>query len=573
MTEPEEPDTFEIDRELVVATFVAEARERLDGIEQGLILLESRRHDEETLNTVFRHFHTLKGNSESVGLTCAYELSHAAEGLLHRVRSRAVELTPDVVTVLLQTVDLLRHSVDAAARGAADEHPARARLVESLSAPVAVPLPADELPRSRGTDSRQIVIDHVSSGVQGWDQVQSLRVGMDRLDRMMNLSGEIAVAQERLKHLLEQRAQALDDESLEVQRITSMLCKDLQELVMRVRMVPTGPVFKGFIRTVRDVARAVGKNVRLAIEGSEVEVDTAVIENLKDPLMHMIRNAIDHGIETPGDRAARGKDPRGTVTLRAWHSAGHIVIEVSDDGAGIRREKVLERAVRLGLVGAADRLTEAEVHGLILEPGFSTADEVTGLSGRGVGLDVVRRSVEALKGVLSIRSFEGAGTTITVQLPLTLAMIAGFAVRVGRETYVIPVDAVLECVELPDETIRSAEGGVLDRMGEAVPYIDLGPFLGVQSAGSGRRSVVVVKHPGGKAGLAVDRLLGEVQIVIKPLGLTFQRALGISGFTILGDGQVGMVLDVSGLVREAMERYGHRGKGTGPAVSTFRGRC
>jgi two-component system chemotaxis sensor kinase CheA len=288
-----------------------------------------------------------------------------------------------------------------------------------------------------------------------------------------------------------------------------------------------------------------------------VEVDTRVIEHLRDPLTHMIRNAVDHGIEPPHARKARGKDPCGRVTLRACHEAGSIVIQVADDGAGLDRERIIERARSLGIVAEPEKLPDAEIYGLIFEAGFSTAETVTDLSGRGVGMDVVRRNVDALRGSVGIDSRQGEGTSITIRLPLTLAIIEGFGVGVGEETYVIPLEAVLECVELPaQEQIQSNGHGVIYLRGRALPYLRLRTLFALGDRAPFRENIVVVQHGGGQAGIAVDALYGASQAVIKPLGELFEGLPGIAGSTILGNGRVALILDVPSLLREAVGRLG-----------------
>jgi two-component system chemotaxis sensor kinase CheA len=309
------------------------------------------------------------------------------------------------------------------------------------------------------------------------------------------------------------------------------------------------------VRTVRDVAAAHGRQARLIIEGEDVEVDTTVVQHIHDPLTHMIRNALDHGIESPEVRMRKGKDPCGSVTLRAYREAGSIVIQLADDGAGLDRERILARARALGTVTDPEVLTEHELHRLVLEPGFSTAQQITDLSGRGIGLDVVRRNVERLRGSVGIESREGQGTTITLRLPLTLAIITGFAVEVANETYLIPLDTVVECLELPREECPHADGrGVLSVRGQALPYLRLREVFALPGSPRGREHVLVVRHDGGHVGLAVDVLCGESQTVIKPLGPLFHGLPGIAGSAILGSGRVALILDVEALLRQAVPR-------------------
>jgi two-component system chemotaxis sensor kinase CheA len=319
-------------------------------------------------------------------------------------------------------------------------------------------------------------------------------------------------------------------------------------------MVPVGPTFHRFARSVRDAARKSGKLARMLVVGEDVEVDTTILEHIHDPLMHMIRNSVDHGLETPEVRRALGKDPSGKIVLQAFHDSGNIVVEISDDGAGLDHERILKHARAKGIVPEGARLSEAEIHNLIFQPGFSTADKVSELSGRGVGLDVVRRNVNALSGAIQLESRKGQGTTFTIRLPLTLAIIDGFAVKVGTETYVIPLSSVKECLELPAEKHSSEEGGVINLRGEALPYVRLRDLFECGGAAPAREKIIVVEYHGGRAGLAADELLGEQQAVIKPLGRLFQGIRGVSGSTILGNGRVALIMDVPALCEEAIRR-------------------
>jgi two-component system chemotaxis sensor kinase CheA len=274
------------------------------------------------------------------------------------------------------------------------------------------------------------------------------------------------------------------------------------------------------------------------------------VEHIRDPLVHMIRNAVDHGIEAPAERRARGKEPAGRLLLRAFHQGTRVVVQVSDDGGGLDRAAILRRAAEMGLVGEGAQLDAERIAGLIFEPGFSTAARVSEVSGRGVGMDVVRRNVEALHGAVSVEDRPGQGTTVTLSFPLTLAVIHGFRVQVGDETYILPLDAVAECLELPAQA-GDERSGVLDLRGHPLPYLRLRHHFRVDGARPPREAVVVVRHGHAVAGLAVDRLLGESQTVIRPLGRMFQGLRGVSGSSILGDGRVALILDVPTLLREA----------------------
>jgi len=290
----------------------------------------------------------------------------------------------------------------------------------------------------------------------------------------------------------------------------------------------------------------------LEVSGGDVEVDTRVLERLRDPLLHMIRNAVDHGIELPEKRIASQKNANGVLRLTACHSAGNIVIQLSDDGAGFNRKKILEKAIVSGLIQEGERLSDAEALRLVFNSGFSTADTVTDLSGRGVGMDVVKRNIESLRGSIDVQSDEGLGSTFTLRLPLTLAIIEGFSVRSGAETYVIPLESISECLDLPKDYIECESGGVISLRGEPLPFVRLSDALGAGGSGRKRQSIIVLQYDGGRAGLAVDELLGESQAIIKPLDRLFQKVSGVSGSTILGDGRVALILDITTLMRGAI---------------------
>jgi two-component system chemotaxis sensor kinase CheA len=319
------------------------------------------------------------------------------------------------------------------------------------------------------------------------------------------------------------------------------LFTDVQELVMKCRMISIGPTFRQHLRTVREAAMSTGKLVELVIEGEDVELDMSMIEHLRDPLTHLVRNSVDHGIELPDVRASRGKSPSGTIILTARYESGGIVIQIRDDGNGVDRQRVRERARSLGRL--TDSMSDAELLRLILEPGFSTADVVTEMSGRGVGMDIVKKNVERIRGSIHVESIVGTGTTVTIRLPLTLAIIGGLTVDVADETFIIPLEAVRECLEL-DETVGADETGVMALRGQALPYLRLGRHFGIAGAEARHEKVVVVESRGQRAALVVDALQGETQTVVRPLTKLLQGIPGISGSAILGSGRVALILEV-----------------------------
>ncbi len=484
---------LDLNLDVLMATFVEEAAEDIAALEAGLLSLETSPDDAEVKSELLRRAHTLKGNASCVGLTSVTAFAHAYEELLERIHENAIQADPAIVTLLLSGIDTFR------------------RLVAS---------PSDG--RAQRTATR------------------SLRVAAEKLDRMLDLAGEIAIARGRVQQLLGEGSTSLES-LIEVERQIDMLQTQLQELIMRARMVPIGPLFQQYARTVRDVAAAHDKEAKLVTIGDDVEIDTSAVEVLRDPLTHMIRNAIDHGIETPAEREAKGKSPAGHITLEAKHDAGNIIIRISDDGAGIDRNAIRSRAST-----AVD--TDAELFAHIFASGFSTSEEVTDLSGRGVGMDVVRRAVESLRGSISVESRENEGTAFTIRLPLTLAVIDGFGVAVDDETYVVPMDHVVECVELPDGASRGATGVLLLR-DEIVPFVRLRHHFGLAGQTPARENVLIVQHDGTKAGLAVDALHGARQAVIKPLGGCFREVPGVAGSSILGNGRVALILDTPAILR------------------------
>ncbi|MGZ7039459.1 MAG: chemotaxis protein CheA, partial [Thermoanaerobaculia bacterium] len=430
-------------------------------------------------------------------------------------------------------VDLMRESVVTATPGHDAIPPAVLELIDSLT--------------TGGDSSAEIAAATITtSDPQQTARTGSVRVATARLDRALDLTGEISIARGRLRQLIDLRhpLHEISEACGDVERLSN----DLQELVMKLRMVPVGPFFRQYTRSVRDVATAHQKKARLALEGEDVEVDLAVIEHLRNPLTHMIRNAVDHGIESPEVRRDHGKTEEGTITLTAHRDGGTIVIRLSDDGAGLNRRRIAARARQLGLLGETEKLPDQELFRFIFAPGFSTAETVTDMSGRGLGMDVVRRNVEALHGTVNVESHEG--TAFTLRLPLTVAIIDGFVVTSGREYYVVPLDAVTECIAYRAQDTESDEDtfGIVNLRGEPVPYVRLRRFFGLDAIPVRNECLVVITSEGRRAALMVDSLIGERQLVIKPLGKMFQGIRGLAGSAVLGNGRVAIVLDVAALL-------------------------
>ncbi|MDH4275910.1 MAG: chemotaxis protein CheA [Gammaproteobacteria bacterium] len=384
----------------------------------------------------------------------------------------------------------------------------------------------------------------------GASDVRSVRVDADKLDCLVNLVGELVIAGAATQVV----AKRIGNEDM-VNTISNLerLVEQVRDSALNLRMVQIGATFNRFQRVVRDISRELGKEINLVITGAETELDKTVVERLSDPLLHLVRNSMDHGLESPAEREAKGKSREGRLMLNAYHDSGSIVIEVSDDGRGLNREKIRAKAIDRGMIGADQTLSEHELDNLIFEPGFSTADAVSNLSGRGVGMDVVKRSITALRGTINVETHENQGTKVRVRLPLTLAIIEGFHVAVGKSSYVIPLDMVVECIERPEGTV--SQSNYLNLRGEVLPFIHLGDFFSCREPGKKtRENIVVVQYSDQRAGLVVDTLLGELQAVIKPMGKLFSHVKGIGGSTILGTGEVALVLDVPGLIGMASDK-------------------
>lgn len=536
---------MEIDHEAILRSFLNESAENLVTMEEALVNLEKKPDDQELLYTIFRIAHTLKGDSSLLGFDPLMDFAHILESLLASIENRTISLTNDLITVMLSTVDAFREMIPQAVAGndyVKPKHKAIFTRLETLLLAQTNPINTITSSESSPITARKSLNGNYSS----------IRVSSEKLDRLLTLTGEIAIVHERLHQMLKAVQGQYGKQLLEAHQEADLLYSQLQELVMKARMVPLEPVFHQYIRTVRDLAADNQKQVELTVESKEVEADTNIIEQIKSPLTHMLRNAIDHAIEPPEVRKAKGKDPCGHITLRAFYEASLIVIQVIDDGQGIDQEQILAKAKEKGLVLDTEKLSNKEIYSLIFRPGFSTAKAITNLSGRGVGLDVVYKKIEALRGSVEVESYKDIGTTITLRLPLTLAIIEGFLVGVGQEAYVIPLDAVIECLALPQEEVKNfnQSQGIINLRDEVLPYLRLRKFFNLPDVETCQESLVVVQYGSSRVGIVVDNLYGTSQIVIKSLGKIFQQVVGISGSTILGTGRVGLILDVAAIFRQ-----------------------
>ena len=386
-----------------------------------------------------------------------------------------------------------------------------------------------------------------------------VRVPAERLDELIVQVGELVIASASVDVLARETRHTRLQEAVGA---LMQLIDGIQSGALQLRMVPIGETFSRFQRVVRDVSQELGKKIALDIQGADTELDKAMVERIGDPLMHLVRNAMDHGLESPAERVAAGKPEQGTLRLRAFHDSGSVVVEVSDDGRGLNRERIVGKAIERGLITTGDGLSDGDVWQLIFEPGFSTAEQVTKLSGRGVGMDVVKRSIESLRGTISLQSSPGQGTVMQMRLPLTLAILDGFMVGVGSARFILPLDLVVECIELPDDAMIPARPKYLNLRGEVLPYLCLREVFGIEGTPTRRPSVVVTRCGDLKTGVLVDNLHGEIQTVIKPMTGIFQRLRGLSGTSILGSGDIALILDIPHMVQSTVERTARQAHST-----------
>jgi two-component system, chemotaxis family, sensor kinase CheA len=554
----------------LVRDFVMESREHLAAIETQVLAFERDPECAEALNAVFRGFHTIKGLAGFLELPDIQQVAHETETALDQARNGLLKITPAVIDVVLESADDLRRRlshVEAAMNGATSQPPPRNQvLLEKIRALTAAPQAGDA---PTGLASLAAAVERGPAAPEppaparpapqpsapaaegaGQDQTMAVRVDTAKLDYLVDMAGEMVIAQSLVRH--DPELEGLKNPRLlrnmaQLTRITA----ELQKTAMAMRLVPIGPLFRRMARMVRDLSRQMGKTVEMETQGDEIELDRNIVQELADPLMHMVRNALDHGIETPADRERAGKNPVARLTLSGRHHAGQVVIEIADDGRGLDRDRIAAKALEKGIIATAEGLSESEVYNLIFQAGFTTAAQVTSVSGRGVGMDVVRRHIERLRGRVEIRSTLGQGTCFVLKLPLTLAIIEGLVVGVGSERYIAPLFAVREVLRPSADTIwtvqERAEMALI--RGQLLPVLRLyRRFRVAPRSEDPQQSVLLVTEVEGRSfGLLVDELIGKQEVVIKTLGEMFKNIAGVAGGAILGDGRVGLILDLERL--------------------------
>jgi two-component system, chemotaxis family, sensor kinase CheA len=563
----------------LVGDFILESREHLTAVENHMLTLERNPEEKEAVHAVFRGFHTIKGLAGFLEFMPIRDVAHEVETLLDNARNEKLVITGSVVDVVLESVDYLKHSIqavetslhggtpgpvedtaglisriqrlsngDAEQQVSVDAAPSLANLAESIEAANQIPL--DETPKPAAREANDATAGEAAKAKT--DASSVIRVQTSKLDYLMDMVGEMVITQSLIRHNPAisslQNAKLIADIS-QLARITS----EVQRTTMGMRMITLGQVFQRSTRLIRDLSRKQGKHIEVSVSGEETEVDKTIAEELTDPLLHMVRNACDHGIDTPEERAAAGKDPVGKISLSAYHQGGQIVIEIADNGRGLNKDKIVAKAVQKGIIEPNAHLSEQEIFNLIFEPGFSTAAQVTDLSGRGVGMDVVRRNINKLRGRIEIQSKLGQGTTFYLRLPLTLAIIEGLVVGVGPHRYIVPIYAVRELISPRPEMLGTVQGRNETAMvrNQVLPVLRLSRRFNVapKSENACDGLLVVTESQEQPFCLLVDEVLGKQEVVIKSLGETLKDISGIAGGAILGDGRVGLILDLEGVFR------------------------
>lgn len=605
------PMLIDPDMKEIVESFIIETKEILDKLDVDLVEMEKRPDDIDLLNSVFRHFHTIKGTSSFLGLDKLTGVTHKGEDILNKLRKAEVSLNSTIMDSLLAAYDKMKSllysieefqnediDVDDTVKELTDlilalenndvkiekkttQKKTKKKTGVSKKTNIITPEVNEEAIPDLQSDSDNV--EEISENIDSESKQQSednavkvekakqdstkkvensIRVDVERLDELLNIVSELVLGRNRLAQVnsefaLENEGTKFSRDLFDVTKQIDLMINELQLVVMKTRMIKIGKVFNKFPRLVRDLSRDAKKQIDIVIKGEETELDKTLIEEINDPLVHLVRNSVDHGIENPETRKANGKNPTGTLTLSAEHEGNNIIITIHDDGKGIDPEIIKSKAVSKGLLSAekAKELTRQEILNLIFIPGFSTAEVVTNISGRGVGMDVVKTNITKLRGIINIESTPGMGTKIVVKLPLTLAIISGMIVKVKDQSIVIPLNTVIEVLRVHRENIYSVNQKPVIKMRDSVlPLVSVEEILyGFEDNDENKiwQYVVVVGIAEKSYGIKVDSLIGQKEVVIKSLGNYFGKVPGIAGSTIMGDGSVVMIVDVNELLHKA----------------------
>jgi two-component system chemotaxis sensor kinase CheA len=557
----------------ILDSFFAEVSGHLQSLEQNLIVLESDRHCADAINSVFGAMHSLKGIMGFLDVKCAHQLAHEAEAVMEIARSGNRGIDPVECDAILRTVDALReiqmliltHTGDKSQPFFAIPKGCSALLTElsAMASKGEKSAAKTEINENRETQAQSLPTSEQKPAAlenqparHHVEATTAVRVKVEKLDALMEAIGELVVVQSQIH--MDPTLSRMGNSRLAVNLSQfGKITRDLQSIALALRMHPLRDLFGRMTRLARDISHKQKKSVEIVIDGDETELDKNVIEALVDPLTHLIRNAIDHGIDFPDARIKAGKPERATLSISARHQSGNVIVTISDDGRGLDRERICARAVERGLVNAAEKLSDARIHQLIFEPGFSTADRVTELSGRGVGLDVVRRNIQSMGGFVSVDSVPGRSTTFSLTLPLTLAIIDGLIIRTGSERYIVPITSVVESVRPArgDVSTIQERGEVINVRGTILPLLRLSDFTKTEPLHSDpcEAIVMIVECGTERCALMTDELVGQQQVVIRSMGSLLKNVRGIASGAILGDGKVGLILDVAQILQASRE--------------------
>jgi two-component system chemotaxis sensor kinase CheA len=560
------PASLAADHDLV-QEFIVESGEHLTAIEAQMLLLEKDNTATETLNAVFRGFHTIKGLAGFLEFAGIQSLAHEVETLLDRARTGKLAVSPAVVDVVLESMDVLKQEMSGIQDRLEGNVPPPSSVNDALLERIRAVSNGETVASSEAARPNAgariakadagVIVEPVKPERRSTDAA-SVRIETAKLDQLMDMVGEMVIAQTLIGHspaLVAVKDAKLLGDLTQLARITA----DVQRITTGMRMVPIGVQFQKTSRMIRDLSRKAGKPIEFQTTGEDTELDKSIAEELSDPLMHMVRNSVDHGIEPPEERVKAGKDPTAHIRIAAYHQSGQIVIAISDDGRGLNKERILAKALQNGLIQKGQQLSENEIFMLIFEAGFSTAEKITDISGRGVGMDVVRRQVQKLRGRIEIHSKPGEGTTFYLKLPLTLAIIESLVVAVGEERYIVPIFSVKEMFRPSEEMLSTVQGSremVMVR-GGLMPISRLHRAFNrtPRTTELTEGTLIVAESEGHPFCLFVDELIGKQEVVIKSLGPSFKNVAGIAGCAILGDGRVGLILDVDGLYQTRAAEY------------------
>jgi len=555
--------------------FISESKDHLSNAENVLLGFNSSTKNSEDINKIFRAFHTIKGNAGFLNLFDINRLTHETETMMEYVRKGTLSLEKNIVDAVLEAIDSTRKLLDLLHEQVSNKGELKSgyydvsETINSIHKILNESLP-NQAQKTEHKKSGEILIEtnsvnRTESGnaaevreISKIPEIQppavaeeTIKIAIDKLDSLINMVGELVIT----------GAQVLENETIttstdnrlvnDVRELTRII-RYIQDISINMRLVPIRALFQKMQRLVRDVSSKVDKDIEIKLYGEDTEIDKNIIDSLGDPLMHLLRNAVDHGIEAKEKRVSAGKNPKGLIELKAFHESGNIIIEIRDDGGGLNKEKIIESAIKKGLINNADGLNDNRIHNLIFEPGFSTADKVTDISGRGVGMDVVRKNIEKLRGKIEIESAKSKGTTFTIKLPLTLAIIDGITLRAGSERYIAPIFSVVEFIKPDSQNVSSVhgKGELITVHGDLYQIIRLSELFQQQSSKTNIGDMIgcILDSDYGRCCLVVDELIGQQQVVIKSLGENFKNVKGIAGGTILGDGKVGLILDINAIV-------------------------